>query len=120
MVCGESDGSDGDYEMEVDRDDDDDYRGPPPPKKSDLTLRIGKGRIGRELTFAMRNRSNGEGGASSSTSSNSGSVPPPSLSSFQVEKQQGLKMTFRKSSKSNNREQEPANIKVYLYVVINS
>ena len=121
-----SEESDGNYDMEVD-DGDEDYNEPastrPTPNKrptSDLTLRIGKNRnSGGELkvttaTAAAITRERLQKDLKDESSSNASSSPSSreggggggggggrgNLStSFQVEKQQGLKMTFRKSNR---------------------
>ncbi len=102
VICEESDSNYDEDDMEIDCDGDEEYSLPvaaAKQKKIDLTLKIGKMRNGNDLSV---NNSTTTG--STSTSSN---VLP---TSFQVEKQQGFKMTFRKSgrlrSTGNDKETE--------------
>ena len=102
MMCEESEESEGNYELDLDDEDDEDYSEPSIKlqKKTDLTLRIGKTRNGGELMITTRDSNRSLTSSSSSTpASSKGGTPFPTPSSFQVEKQQGLKLTFRKSGR---------------------
>ena len=112
VTCDESDGSE-----DMDCDGEEEYTIPTTKqKKTDLTLRIGKMRNGNELAVSPRDNSGSNGGSNGSSngssnggsnggsngSSNGGGSTGALPTSFQVEKQQGLKMTFRKSGRQRS------------------